>query len=138
MQYLSTRNSSLKESFATILFQGLSKDGGLFLPRTWPSIDIEQLKNQSYQEISFHVIFPFVQENIGENDLKLILDKTFKNFNHSQVAPVVNIDNNKFILELFYGPTLAFKDYAMQFLGNVFSHVLNSSNKNDKSIGVIE
>ena len=78
MQYLSTRNSSLKESFATILFQGLSKDGGLFLPHTWPSIDIEQLKNQSYQEISFHVIFPFVQENISEYDLKLILDKTFK------------------------------------------------------------
>ena len=129
MQYLSTRNSSLKESFATILFQGLSKDGGLFLPHTWPSIDIEQLKNQSYQEISFHVIFPFVQENIREDDLTLILDKTFKNFSHPQIAPVINIENNKFILELFYGPTLAFKDYAMQFLGNVFSHVLNSSNK---------
>ena len=76
MQYLSTRDSSLKESFATILFQGLSKDGGLFLPHKWPSIDIEQLRSKSYQEISFHIIFPFVQENISEGDLKLILDKT--------------------------------------------------------------
>ncbi len=135
MQYLSTRNSGLRESFSTILFQGLSKEGGLFLPCTWPSIDIKKLKNKSYQEISFHVIFPFVQENIREDELKLILDKTFRNFNHSQIAPLVNIDNNKFILELFYGPTLAFKDYAMQFLGNVFLHLLKSSNKSLTILG---
>ena len=135
MQYLSTRNSSLKESFATILFQGLSKDGGLFLPHTWPSINMKQIKDQSYQEIAFLVIYPFVKESINEKDLKLILNRTFENFNHPKIAPIINIESNKFILELFYGPTLSFKDYAMQFLGNVFSHILNSSNKNLTILG---
>ena len=101
MQYLSTRNSSLKESFATILFQGLSKDGGLFLPHTWPSIDIEQLKNQSYQEISFHVIFPFVRENIREGDLKLILDKTFngniENLMNANIESLLSIHGVKLL-----------------------------------------
>ena len=135
MQYLSTRNSSLKESFATILFQGLSRDGGLFLPHTWPSINMKQIKDQSYQEIAFFVIYPFVKESINEKDLKLILNRTFENFNNPKIAPIINIESNKFILELFYGPTLAFKDYAMQFLGNVFSHILNSSNKNLTILG---
>ena len=129
MHYLSTRNSYLKESFETILFQGLSKEGGLFLPYTWPSININQLKNMNYMEVAFHIIYPFVKENIKENDLKLILDKTFENFTHNQIAPLVNIEGNKFILELFYGPTLAFKDYAMQFLGNVFSYFLQNNKK---------
>ena len=129
MHYLSTRNSNLKESFETILFQGLSKDGGLFLPHTWPTININQLKGMNYMEVAFHIIYPFVKENIKENDLKFILDKTFENFTHNQIAPLVNIEGNKFILELFYGPTLAFKDYAMQFLGNVFAHFLQNNKK---------
>ena len=64
MQYLSTRNNSLKESFSKILLQGLSKDGGLFLPHIWPLIDVEQLKNQTYQDIAFQIIFPFVPRSI--------------------------------------------------------------------------
>ena len=59
MHYLSTRNNNLKESFETILFQGLSKDGGLFLPHSWPSININQLKNMTYMEVAFHIIYPF-------------------------------------------------------------------------------
>ena len=64
-----------------------------------------------------------------------ILNRTFENFNHPQIAPVINIESNKFILELFYGPTLAFKDYAMQFLGNIFSHLSHSSSKKITILG---
>ena len=99
MQYLSTRDSCLKESFSTILFQGLSKDGGLFLPHTWPTIPLEQIKNLSYKEIAFHIIYPFVKEDINNDDLISILDQTYNNFHHPQIAPIINIDHNKYILE---------------------------------------
>ena len=135
MHYLSTRNNKLEESFLNILFQGLSKEGGLFLPFTWPSISIENLRGKNYQEIAHAVISPFVQEDISNEDLYLIVNKTYKNFNHKNIAPLVNIEKNKYILELFYGPTLAFKDYALQFLGNLFSHVLRNSNRKITVLG---
>ena len=135
MHYLSTRNNKLEESFLNILFQGLSKEGGLFLPFAWPSISIENLRGKNYQEIAHAVISPFVQEDISNEDLYLIVNKTYKNFNHKNIAPLVNIEKNKYILELFYGPTLAFKDYALQFLGNLFSHVLQNSNKKITVLG---
>ena len=135
MQYLSTRNNKLKESFLNILFQGLSKEGGLFLPSVWPSISIEEIKDKNYQEIACDVINPFIQDDISENDLRLIINKTYQNFNHKSVAPLINIEKNKYILELFYGPTFAFKDYALQFLGNLFSHVLQNTNKKITVLG---
>ena len=135
MHYLSTRNNKLEESFLNILFQGLSKEGGLFLPFAWPSISIENLRGKNYQEIAHAVISPFVQEDISNEDLYLIVNKTYKNFNHKNIAPLVNIEKNKYILELFYGPTLAFKDYALQFLGNLFTHVLRNSNRKITVLG---
>ena len=135
MHYLSTRNSKLNESFLNILFQGLSKDGGLFLPSEWPQISIDKLRDCSYQETAHTIIYPYVKEEISDYDLKLIIDKTYKNFNHQKIAPLINIDNNKYILELFYGPTFAFKDYALQFLGNVFSHVLKHSKRKITVLG---
>ena len=120
MHYISTRNNKLKESFLNILFRGLSEEGGLFLPSTWPSINIEDLQGKNYHEIAYAIISPFVQNDISENDLRLIIDKTYQNFNHKNIAPLVNIEKNKYILELFYGPTFSFKDYALQFLGNFF------------------
>ena len=136
MHYLSTRNSNLKESFATTLFQGLSKDGGLFLPHSWPSVLTDSLRGKKYQEVAYEVISPFISNNIISNDeLFLILNNTYKNFEHESVAPLVKIEKNKYILELFYGPTFAFKDYAMQFLGNLFSKVLLKSNKKITILG---
>ena len=135
MHYLSTRNNQLKESFLNVLFQGLSKDGGLFLPSSWPSISIENLKGNNYQEVAHAVIRSFVQEDISDDDLRLIINKTYKNFDHENIAPLVNIEKNKYILELFYGPTFAFKDYALQFLGHLFSHVLQISNRKITVLG---
>ena len=129
MKYLSTRNSNLDFSFFEILFQGLSKDGGLFLPHQWPSIDVNILKNKTYQEVALEVIHPYVFNEISKNDLKIIIDESYQGFSHPKIAPVTTIDQNKYILELFYGPTFAFKDYALQFLGNLFKYALPKASK---------
>ena len=129
MKYLSTRNNNLDLSFFEILFQGLSKDGGLFLPHEWPSIDVSVLKNKTYQEVALEVIYPYVLNEISKNDLKKIIDDSYQSFSHSKIAPVATIDQNKYILELFYGPTFAFKDYALQFLGNLFTYALPQASK---------
>jgi len=135
MYYLSTRNNQLRETFRNILFQGLSKDGGLFLPESWPSIDVNTLWDKSYEEVALHIIYPFVDKDISENDLYEIIRETYKNFTDPKIAPLVNIDRNKYILELFYGPTLAFKDYALQFLGNLFSHMMKNTQKKITVLG---
>ena len=134
MKYLSTRDNSLKKSFNEILYQGLSKDGGLYLPVEWPTIDIENLENKSYEDVALEIIFPFVKENYHKSDLQNILNESYINFRHEKRAPIKQLENNKYILELIYGPTYAFKDYALQFLGKLFS---NSLIKNPKKITVL-
>ena len=129
MKYLSTRNNNLDFSFFEILFQGLSKDGGLFLPHEWPLLDINMLKNTTYEELAIEVIHPYVANEISKNDLKKIIDDSYKYFSNPKIAPVTTIEQNKYILELFYGPTFAFKDYALQFLGNLFKYALPKASK---------
>jgi len=129
MKYLSTRNSSLQCSFFEILFQGLSKDGGLFLPHEWPHVDLSLLKNKSYEEVAVQIIHPYVEADITEIDLKKIINESYNNFSHEKIAPVKSVEKNKYILELFYGPTFAFKDYALQFLGSLFSYALPRASK---------
>ena len=129
MKYLSTRNNNLDFSFFEILFQGLSKDGGLFLPHEWPLLDINSLKNKTYEELAIEVIHPYVSGEISKNDLKKIIDDSYKHFSNPKIAPVTRIEQNKYILELFYGPTFAFKDYALQFLGNLFTYALPKASK---------
>ena len=129
MKYLSTRNKNLDLSFFEILFQGLSRDGGLFLPHEWPTLDIDLLKNKNYEEVAFSVIHPYVSDEVSEIDLKNIIQDSYKQFSHSDIAPIVPIDQNKYILELFYGPTFAFKDYALQFLGNLFTYAVPKASK---------
>ncbi len=134
MKYLSTRDHSLKKSFNEILYQGLSKDGGLYLPLEWPTIDIDNLENKSYEEVALEIIFPFVKEDFSKSDLQDILYDSYTNFRHEKKAPIKELENNKYILELIYGPTYAFKDYALQFLGRLFS---NSLVKNPKKLTVL-
>ncbi len=135
MHYISTRKNELNESFLNIFFRGLSKDGGLFLPSEWPTISLEDLNGKSYEEVAHSIIYPFIKENISDSDLKLIINKSYEDFDHNKIAPLVNIDQNKYILELFYGPTFAFKDYALQFLGNLFSHLLKKKKKKITILG---
>ena len=92
-------------------------------------MDLDSLKNKSYEEVAVQIIHPFVEGDITEVDLRKIVNKSYINFSHSKTAPVTSIEKNKYILELFYGPTFAFKDYALQFLGNLFSHALPKASK---------
>ena len=135
MKYLSTRNNKLRKSFNDVLFQGLSNDGGLFLPVSFPSIDINSLRDKNYEEVALNIIKPFVTEEISEEDLYEIIHNSYKNFSNNKVAPLVKLENQKHILELFYGPTLAFKDYALQFLGNLFSYNMKNQNKKITVLG---
>ena len=134
MKYLSTRDNSLKKSFDKILYQGLSNEGGLYLPVEWPSINLLNLENKSYEEVALEIIFPFVKEDLSKLDLKEILYESYANFRHEKKAPIKELESNKYILELIYGPTYAFKDYALQFLGKLFA---NSLAKNPKKITVL-
>ena len=129
MKYLSTRNNNLNYSFFETLFQGLSKDGGLFLPHEWPNINLNSLKDKTYQEIALIIIYPYVSDEISQIDLKKIIDDSYSQFSQSSIAPAIAIDKNKYILELFHGPTFAFKDYALQFLGNLFTYALPKASK---------
>ena len=135
MHYISTRNNKIKESFSSILFQGLSKDGGLYLPSEWPQISIDKLKGKTYSDIAFEVIYPFLEKDFSEDQIKKIILKTYEIFEHDKIAPIFHIDKNKYILELFYGPTFAFKDYALQFLGNLFFSLINHKDKKITVLG---
>ena len=135
MKYYSTRDNSLQASFTNVLFQGLSKEGGLFLPLNFPTVEINEFRNKSYEEVAFNIIKPFIGNEILKEDLYEIINLTYNNFNHSLIAPLIKIDQNKFILELFHGPTLAFKDYALQLLGNLFSHFMKINKRKITIIG---
>ncbi len=135
MKYFSTRNSLLNKSFDEIIIEGLAPDGGLYMPKKWPSINILDIKNLSYSELATKILLNYVGNTISESELKYIADDTYKVFTHDKIAPLKNIDENKFILELFHGPTLAFKDYPLQMLGNLFQYYLKKKNKKITVIG---
>jgi len=102
MHYLSTRNDKLRETFTNILFQGLSKEGGLFLPAEWPNIDINTLRDKSYEEVALHIMRPFVGGDLKDDNLYEIISSSYGDFRHPKIAPLVNVDANKYILELFF------------------------------------
>ena len=135
MKYLSTRNSKLRKNFKEVVMHGLSADGGLYLPESWPKVGLNNLKNLQYDEVAFEIIFPYCNDSISEESLRSILINTYKKFHHPKTAPLISLTKNKHILELFYGPTFAFKDYALQFLGNIFEYFLKEEQKQTIIIG---
>ncbi len=127
MKYVSTRGSAPELAFDGVLLSGLARDGGLYVPDGWPEFSAAELRamaGQSYAEIALQVIRPFVDGAIDEADLKRIIDKTYAGFDHAAVAPLKQLDRNLWLMELFHGPTLAFKDYALQLVGRLFDYVL--------------
>ncbi len=128
MQYLSTRGGIQPIPFTKAVMMGLAEDGGLLLPRTIPRIDgltLNSWKNLSYAELAFEVMSRFI-DDIPVSDLKALINRSYATFDHAEVAPLVHY-GNLHILELFHGPTLAFKDIALQFLGNLFEYLLDRS-----------
>lgn len=127
MRYFSTRGEAPVLGFTDVLLQGLARDGGLYLPETWPEFDhakIASFAGKPYAEVAYEVIKPFVGETVEAETLRSIINDTYSGFRHEAVTPLVQIGPGTFVLELFHGPTLAFKDVAMQFLGRIMDHVL--------------
>ncbi|MBN9669126.1 threonine synthase [Roseibium aggregatum] len=127
MKYSSTRGEAPVLEFSDVLLQGLARDGGLYLPETWPQFDndtIASFAGKPYQDVALAVIKPFIGETIPENDLEAMIADAYAGFRHPAVTPLVQTGANTFILELFHGPTLAFKDVAMQLLGRLMDYVL--------------
>ncbi len=137
--YFSTRGGETGLSFTDILLGGLAKDGGLYLPESWPDFspeDFRALAGAPYSDVAYQVIAPFIGDDIPHSDLKKIIDKVYAdNFSHAAVAPLVQIGPASFILELFHGPTIAFKDYALQLLGALFDYVLEQRGERVTIIG---
>jgi len=127
LRYVSTRGTAPVLEFEEAVLAGLASDGGLYVPEEWPQLSAEQLRSMrglSYAEIAFRVIQPFVDGAIEDSDLKSIIDESYADFTHAAVAPLQQLNSNLFLLELFHGPTLAFKDFALQVLGRLFDHIL--------------
>ncbi|WP_421760728.1 threonine synthase [Devosia sp.] len=127
MQFVSTRGGAAVLGFSDAILAGLATDGGLYVPQTWPRLthaEIAGYANRPYAEVAFDIISRFVDGEIPDAELKLIIDQAYATFRHPSVAPLVEIAPGHFIMELFHGPTLAFKDVAMQFLARVMDHIL--------------
>ena len=127
MKYISTRGSAPALDFEQVLLTGLAADGGLYVPATLPTFSPEEITAMAaldYAQLAHMIITPFVDDCIPAADLKLIIDETYAEFRHNAVAPMVQLAANQWVLELFHGPTLAFKDFALQLLGRLLDYVL--------------
>ena len=132
MNYVSTRNNSDSFQFEDVFIKGLADDGGLFIPKSlhkYSETDLLKFKNLEYKELAKKIIYPFIGDFMSENDLSRVIDKSYSVFRKENVVDLVEIGDRS-VLELFHGPTLAFKDVAMQLLGNFYEYYL--SNKNEK------
>ena len=132
MDYVSTRNSSNSFEFKDVFIKGLADDGGLFIPKSlhrYEKKDLHEFKNLEYTELAKKIIPPFIGDFMSEEDLSRIIDKSYSVFRKKNVVDLVKVGDRS-ILELFHGPTLAFKDVAMQLLGGFYEYYL--SNQNEK------
>ncbi|MEI6730994.1 MAG: threonine synthase, partial [Pseudomonadota bacterium] len=138
MKYISTRGESGHLSFEQAVMNGLAGDGGLYIADnipTFSSQEIAEMSNLSYCELALKIMQPFVGDSISEQDLTEIINNSYKDFRHNAIAPLKQLGHNEFLLELFHGPTLAFKDFALQFLGNILEYFLQKSNDKLTVIG---
>lgn len=129
MLHVSTRGEAPSLGFSDALLAGLARDGGLYMPESWPSLStatIQGFAGKPYAEVAKSVLGPLVDGDIGEADLGRMIDEAYASFRHQAVCPLTQLDDNLFVLELFHGPTLAFKDVAMQLLGRLMDHVLKA------------
>lgn len=137
MKYISTRGEAPVLNFEDVLLSGLARDGGLYLPEVWPTFSHEELvamRGKTYQEIAFTVMSPYVCPEIPQNDFRNLIEQAYSSFRHDAVVPLTQVGNNEWILELFHGPTLAFKDVALQLLGRLFNYVLK---KREQKITIV-
>ncbi|MDC7786394.1 threonine synthase [Rhodoplanes sp. TEM] len=127
MQYISTRGEAPPLGFMDVTLAGLARDGGLYVPETWPGLDaatIAGFAGRPYAEVFAEVVMPFVGDQLAATDLARMAREAYDSFRHPAVVPLVQVAPSTFVLELFHGPTLAFKDLAMQVLSRLMDHAL--------------
>ena len=138
MRYISTRGAAPVLDFEGALLTGLARDGGLYLPESWPQFsqdEIRAMRALSYQELAVRIITPYVDGAMSEAELSDLVTDSYKDFGHVAVAPLKQLDSSLWFMELFHGPTLAFKDYPLQFLGRAFDHVLERKGRRVTIVG---
>ncbi len=138
MKYISTRGTAPVLSFEEAMLTGLARDGGLYVPQTIPQFtndDIAAMAGLPYEEVAYRVMRPFVGETFTDDEFRAIIDRAYQGFAHAARAPMVQLTQGHFLLELFHGPTLAFKDFAMQLIGQMFEAVLKRSGKRITIVG---
>ncbi|MCO4824894.1 MAG: threonine synthase [Amylibacter sp.] len=138
MKYISTRGQAPELTFEEAMLTGLARDGGLYVPAEWPTLSAAQIAGfagKSYQDVAFEVMKPFVGDTFTDSEFREIIAKAYACFEHDAVCPVKQLDHNHYLLELFHGPTLAFKDVAMQLIGQMFEVALKRLGKRVTIVG---
>ena len=135
MKYISTRGKSKDLKFEDVLLTGLAPDGGLFVPNKWPSLNYKEIKDGDYYKVAAEILFPFLDDFIDLDELIKLTKNAYRSFEIKDMAPLVHLEDNRYILELFHGPTLAFKDFAMLLLAELFDRSLKKRNENITIIG---
>ncbi len=127
MRYISTRGDAPVLSFEEAMLTGLARDGGLYLPETWPTMseaEIADLAGKSFEEVAFRVMKPYISDAFTEEEFRGIIDRAYASFGHDLRCPLVQVGPERWVQELHHGPTLAFKDVAMQLIGQLFEFAL--------------
>ena len=127
MQFISTRGGAPPSSFSDCLLAGLAPDGGLYLPQAWPQFtaaEIAAFKSMRYQDVAFQILSRFTRDSFSDTELQAAITAAYADFDAPDIAPLSEIGEGRYLLELFHGPTLAFKDIALQVLGQLFSRAL--------------
>ncbi|WP_299502727.1 threonine synthase [uncultured Roseobacter sp.] len=138
MRYISTRGTAPVLNFEEAMLTGLARDGGLYVPETIPQMtaaEISRLEGLSYEAIAYRVMRPFVGDVFTDDEFEGIIDRAYAGFGHAARAPLVQLDQGHFLLELFHGPTLAFKDFAMQLIGQMFQTALGRKGERVTIVG---
>ncbi len=138
MRYVSTRGQAPVLSFEEAMLTGLARDGGLYVPETIPQMthdEIAELAGLSYEDIAFRVMRPFIGDTFTDDEFRGIIERAYAGFDHPARAPLKQLAPNHFLLELFHGPTLAFKDFAMQLIGQLFEAALTRSGERVTIVG---
>jgi threonine synthase len=138
VKYVSTRGQAPALGFSEVLLAGLAEDGGLYLPETWPRLEPDRIAGfagQSYAAVATEVIRPFVGGDLADRDLARMCREAYARFRHPAVAPLRQLTPGEWVLELFHGPTLAFKDVAMQLLARLMDHVLRTRGQRVTIVG---
>jgi threonine synthase len=137
VSYISTRGGGKPKTFEEVLLEGLAPDGGLYVPDAWPQVDFKSLKKKSYNDIAEAVMFPFVEGSIDRKKFRALIDDAYNEdvFRHEDIAPLKEIYPGVHVMELFHGPTIAFKDIALQFLGHLFDYFLHKRNEKITIVG---